>query len=195
MTTNTGTTPKLTELSTATGYKTSAEYSALSPTSKSAVDTYMVQYDQLLAKRAALETEKRTLINQGNLSTAQTARLAEIDSELNKISSDVEALKSHTTDSLSTEDVARTAAKQELATQVIATVPPPPPGAYKIVHGIVQKGDIISYMKFTQHLNPYGRKRQCDTDLENLVAVINKDFNNQAGEYKEIVKEITYTVM
>ncbi|MCI4436605.1 MAG: hypothetical protein JHC33_07325 [Ignisphaera sp.] len=180
-------------LTTATGFKSSPEYTSLSPSSKATVDSYLAQHDKLLLKRSTLEAEKRRIQFQSNLTETQKSRIAAIDAELNDIASNTEELKKQTDDNLSTEDVARAATKQGLATQVIATVPPPPVGAYKIIHGIVQKGDLVSYMKFTQHLNPYGRKRQCDTDLENLMAVINKDFNNQVGEYEDLVKEITST--
>lgn len=186
---------KITGMAASTGYKSSPDYTALSPSGKTTVDSYLTKHDALMTKRAALDSEKHALLAQGSsLTQAQKDRLVAIDTELNQISSDIEDLKKQTTDSLSTEDVARDATKKELVTQVVATVPAPPKGSYTVVHGIVQKGDLISYMKFTQHLNPYGRKRQCDTDLENLVSIINKSFNNQVGEYQEIVQEITYTV-
>jgi hypothetical protein len=186
---------KLKGLVAATGFTSSKHYTTLSPSGKVTVDSYLSKYDTLMAKRATLDAEKHALLSQGNsLTQGQKDRLTSIDTELNQISSDIEDLKGQTTDSLSTEDIARDATKKELATQVIATVPAPPKDSYTVVHGIPQKGDIITYMKFTQHLNPYGRKRQCDTDLENLVSIINKSFNNQIGEYQEIVQEITYTV-
>jgi len=164
----------------------------LSSANQTLVTNATVQQQALLAERAALDAERLSIVRQSPLTAAQTTRVAEIDNRLNQISISSAALTATPTDNtLPVEDLTKTAAKAELAKQVTLTVPSPPKGSYTIVHGNVQKGDLISYMKFTQYLNPYGRKRQCDIDLENLMIVINKDMNNQIAEYKELAKEIT----
>ena len=35
---------------------------------------------------------------------------------------------------------------------------------------------------------------QCDSDLENLMSIVNKDLNNAIGENQELVKKIAETV-
>ena len=166
---------------------------SLSSAQQAALDNFVKQQQALLAERAKLETERLTLDKQaGSLSTAQKTRLTEINSRLDQISAESLALtKQEETAALPDKNAAvKQAAKETLVQQVTAAIPPPPKGSYNIVHTAVAAGDIISYIKFTQHLNPYGRKRQCDSDLENLMAVINKDINNKLAEHKQTALEI-----
>jgi nicotinate-nucleotide pyrophosphorylase len=169
--------------------------SDLSPSQQAQLDAHTAKHKELLAKKALLDAEFLSLVSQTNNTAAQQARVAAINNELVEISIELKSLTGlKEADSLPADTIVKDAAKQDLVKEVIVKHPAPPPGALNIVHGQVQKNDIISYMTFTQYLNPYGRKRQCDIDLENLMSVINKDCNNQIAEYQDLAKEITYVV-
>jgi hypothetical protein len=157
------------------------------------LDTHTKNQQALLQKKAALDNELNSLIILGTLTSAQKARQAEINIELDQISVQMIVLTKES-ETISTDDTVRKAAKQDLYKQITATLAPPPPGAITIIHGTPAPDDMISYMKFTQYLNPYGRKRQCDSDLENLMAIVNKDLNNAIGENQELVKKIAETI-
>lgn len=49
---------------------------------------------------------------------------------------------------------------------------------------------ISEYIDVTVHLNPWGRMRQCDEDLKNLMATIGRDINHELGSWIEIGKRV-----
>lgn len=163
------------------------------PSNVQTLDTHAKNQQALLQKKATLDSEMTSLLILGTLTSAQRARQAEINIELDKISVQMVALTKES-ESISTDDAVKKAAKQDLFKQITAELAPPPPGSIAIIHGTPAPDDMISYMKFTQYLNPYGRKRQCDSDLENLMSIVNKDLNNAIGENQELVKKIAETV-
>ena len=154
--------------------------------------TFEQQHAALLTERANLEAERLLLVaNINNLTQAQKDRVIAINTRLDQIASEIALLvKADTLPNFPTDALARKAAKEDLANKVILTVPPPPKGAYQIIHSTPESGDLISYMKLTQHLNPYGRYRKCDIDLENIMSVLGKDFDNSIGEALEFVKKL-----
>jgi len=166
----------------------------LSPANQAVVDQYTAQHNTLIAQRDALETEKLSILTHTPMSVADQTRLNEINNSLAQIAMATVALidtpASEADVVLPTDQIALQAAREASVKQIIATIPPPPPGAYHIVHSKVMKGDMIGYMNATQYLNPYGRKRQCDTDLENIMSVINKDMNNHVAELNALTTKI-----
>lgn len=156
---------------------------------------HISKQEALLKEREALDKEQLTLMRIAEPSEEQKKRKADINDRLNQIAVEMQTLaqttQSETDDP--TKDPVKAIAKQELFKTIQSTLPPPDKGKFNVVHGNITPGDMISYMKFTQYLNPYGRKRQCDTDLENLMAVINKSVNNSMGEYKELAKKVVKT--
>lgn len=54
----------------------------------------------------------------------------------------------------------------------------------------IDPDNLVDYINATQHLNPWGRERQCDKDLKNLMMIINADMRNQMGKIVEIVKQL-----
>ncbi len=175
--------------------------SDFSPDQQAYLDSFEQTHKSLLEKKSSLDTELLKLLAESNISAEQKARLSELRTEIAQVSTELAATR---LDSIKAVDklpslsqvvnIIKDVVKQDSAKETILKIPPPPKGSVNIVHGTVQKNDMISYMKFTQYLNPYGRKRQCDIDLENLMAIINKDCNNQLAEYTKLSKEITSIV-
>ena len=144
-------------------------------------------------QRATLEAQKLTLNKQaGSLTASQQSLLTAINAQLDQIAVAAAALitKDEPTAAPDTDAAGKQAAKEELLKQVVVFIAPPPPGALNIVHSTVAANDMLSYMKFTQYLNPYGRKRQCDTDLENIMGVLSGDISNQLAEYIQLGKTV-----
>ena len=52
----------------------------------------------------------------------------------------------------------------------------------------LKEGDIVSYINATVFLNPWGRMRQCDDDLIDLMKHVGNDFNNELAEWIQIGK-------
>ena len=157
------------------------------------LDDINKQIQALMDQRSALDKQKLDLIKQtGSLTSTQQATLNDINNKIDQISVASAALITREeTITTSTDAIAKQAAKEALVTQIKLSIPPPPAGAINIVHSSVAAGDIISYIKFTQYLNPYGRRRQCDADLENLMAVIGKSADNELAEYTKHITDLT----
>ena len=66
----------------------------------------------------------------------------------------------------------------------------PTAGKLLQVHPKIEPGDLITYMTQTQHLNPYGRNRQCDTDLADLMGLIQGDHYAEIGANLEMIKNL-----
>lgn len=164
---------------------------SLSPAQQAQLVDFENKHKELLDKQATLKQEQLTLLQQSR-TAEQEARLNNITNEIIQIKSDLtELTKEISAVTLPTETIIKDTIKQDNVKEITAKQPPPPKGAVNIIHGHVKNNDIINYMNFTQYLNPYGRKRKCDEDLENLMSVINKDCNNQLAEYAKLTKEIS----
>lgn len=153
---------------------------------------YKIKHEALLKERSVLEYRRLEVNTRaGSLTKVEQDELANINHRMDQISAAIAELVREETKTIpDTELIAKQAAKQELFVKVQASIPPPPSGSYTIAHSAIAAGDVISYLKFTQYLNPYGRKRQCDTDLENLMSVIGKDVSNGLGELQKLITDI-----
>jgi len=92
--------------------------------------------------------------------------------------------------SISETAITNAAVKETLLKSILISTPLPSKGSVLIVHPVLDSANLIQYLTLTQHLNPYGRKRQCDTDLENLMSVINKDVSHSVGVVVETAKSL-----
>ena len=86
--------------------------------------------------------------------------------------------------------VVNSATIQEYTVKSIDRTPAPEKNIGEVRFVSVDDGDLVSYINATVHLNPWGRMRQCDEDLKNLMATIGRDINNELGEWIGIGKTI-----
>lgn len=152
--------------------------------------THEAAVHALMVKRAALEAEQLAL-HKLDTSDVNTARLAAITDELGRITRDLAALAHEVTPgtTAATESVERSATKEQAVAQAPPS-PPPPPGTVAVRNVEVKPDDIVTYMTLTQHLNPYGRKRQCDIDLENIVFGLDQVVNHEMYIHTERIKKL-----
>lgn len=74
------------------------------------------------------------------------------------------------------------------------TIPPSPslkPNTVEVKFIKIKDNDLVSFIDATVNLNPWGRMRQCDEDLKNLMGIIGKDINNEIGEWLEVTKQVS----
>ena len=67
---------------------------------------------------------------------------------------------------------------------------PVPKNNVEIRYASFDPNDLVSYINATQHLNPWGRMRQCDEDCKNLMTIINRSANHKLGEFKQLLEQI-----
>jgi hypothetical protein len=168
-----------------------------SPQVQAEIDAFAAQHKALLAQMSVLETELQQLRAERTPTDPQRSRMVELNSQINSLAIQLNQLKvqeSAVAAQINTPALVNAQTKKDLLQNILITTPLPPPGKVMIVHATIDNANLIDYMNITQHLNPYGRKRQCDTDLENLMAIINKDMNNSIAETLSIVKKLTKIV-
>ena len=91
-------------------------------------------------------------------------------------------------------DVGTATAKQNFAATTAATLPvPQADNVGEVRHVTVDQMDLLTYINLTQFINPWGRSRQCDEDLKNLLSFVNQDYNSEVGEWTEVGKRIAET--
>lgn len=91
--------------------------------------------------------------------------------------------------------VGTTIALQDFKTKTVATPTPLQNNQGSVKHVTVPAMDLVTYINLTQNLNPWGRERQCDLDLKDLVTYINQDINAELGEWQDVSKLLTEITM
>jgi hypothetical protein len=161
-----------------------------SPSAKKELEDFKVEHEALLKEHAVQESALLQLMSTVPI---DNTKIAEAKSKLDAVSqkiTDLTAQKSAFANSVDAEAISLSLQKQALIKSILAVVPKPEPGKLAIVHPSLNAAAILDYMTFTQHLNPYGRKRQCDKDLENLLAIIALDVSDAYIGYVQAVKAI-----
>ncbi|MCI4436179.1 MAG: hypothetical protein JHC33_05135 [Ignisphaera sp.] len=161
-----------------------------SPAAQAELDRYKIEHDKLIQKHAAQEAVLLRLLS---ASPQDTTKITETKSKIAEISREIAqktAEESQHAASLNTDSISAAAQRQALIKTILAVTPKPSAGNVAIVHPSINSAAILDYMTFTQHLNPYGRKRQCDRDLENILALIANDLGDQFVNYVRAVKAI-----
>lgn len=168
--------------------------SSYPPAIQAEIDKFEKEQSRLLKERARLDSIFSRLSSKQNPTDADKAQIADIQTQIFNIITQLEKNKmaeSEIIHSVIPEGILLAAQKQELLKTILITTDKPAPGMLSIVHPTISPADVISYMTLTQHLNPYGRKRQCDTDLENLMAIINIELLNAMGDNNDLNKKIS----
>ena len=164
-----------------------------SPQVQAELAIFTKQQTDLMAKKAPLDAERLQLQAKQNQTDADRARILELNTQISSISASINIIRAQESTvvaSISGTDIVNSLAKNQLLKNILITTPLPSPGNLLHVQPAINNANLILYMTLTQHLNPYGRKRQCDTDLENLMAVINKDINNAVGVNIEAIQNL-----
>ena len=165
-----------------------------SPAVQAELDAYARQKAVLLTQQAAQESIITMLSIQTSLSPADQRAYANAISSKANIALQMQSLllqESSVVASIQPSAVATVQQKQNLVSNQVSTTPLPTPGNLTLIHPAVDPNDLITYMSYTQHLNPYGRQRQCDIDLQNLMALVNQDANAIVGENIDLVSKLT----
>ena len=155
---------------------------------------------ELMGTKAPLDAERLRLLGLPNSqkTDAIKARIADLDKQIATINTQLDDNSKAQSTALGTtpEKLAAAQTKQALLKTVLEKVGTPPPGMLSLIQpsAAVKSADLMTYMTLTQHLNPYGRKRQCDTDLENLMSILNKELLNSLGDSKVLSQAITSLV-
>jgi hypothetical protein len=168
-----------------------------SPEVQAEIAAFEAQHSSLLGQRAILDRELQQLLSSRNQTDEQRARIAQIQNETSSIAIQINQLaiqESAIAQSIPVDDINNAQVKKLLLQEILITTPLPPVGKVSIITTTIDPSNLIQYMTLTQHLNPYGRKRQCDTDLENLMSIINKDVNGSIAIHKETIKNSTKIV-
>jgi hypothetical protein len=55
----------------------------------------------------------------------------------------------------------------------------------------IDPSNLLDYINATQHLNPWGRERQCDKDLKDLLLHVNADMRNQLGKIVDLKNKLS----
>ena len=167
---------------------------ANSPEVQAELNQYAKQHKELLDKQAQQESVVRRLTAKPQpLSSEDQQTLAAAQSQLVINSGEMSGLVLKESAAVSKIDPATLAAassRQALINTIIVKDVLPKPGKVSLVHPSLDPADLVSYMLYTQHLNPYGRQRQCDIDLQNAIALINGDVNASVGVYIEVGKSL-----
>lgn len=171
-----------------------------SPQVQAEIDAFAAQHKALLAQMSVAETELQQLRAERAPTDPQRARMVELDSQINSLAIQLNQLKaqeSKVAAQIDASAIVNAQSKQTSLKTILIANPSllPPTGKINIIQATTDPANLIDYMSQTQHLNPYGRKRQCDTDLENLMSVINKDMNNSVAETIAIVKKLAKIVL
>jgi hypothetical protein len=81
--------------------------------------------------------------------------------------------------------------QQQAMVEQLAKIPTPEKNNVgQIRYTEIDPDNLVDYINATQHLNPWGRERQCDKDLKNLMLIINGDMRHQMGKIQETVKQL-----
>lgn len=184
-------TPQANTLSSANAPAVQSELAAFSKRQAELL-TQMAPLDAELLRLNALPASQQTDITKARISDLNK-QIATIKTQMsaNNVAESAAAQSSVPTDQL-----ANATAKQALLSTILETVEKPTPGLLSIIpsSAAVKPADLITYMTLTQHLNPYGRKRQCDTDLENLMLILNKEMLNAIGDNNVLNGAVTSLV-
>ncbi len=169
--------------------------SSTSPTIQAELDSFTSQITSLMNQKAIIDTQAQQLLympsNQRTLEDNIT--LSNLQTQSAAISANITELKqkeSIASAAFPVSGIVNKTVQETIQPATIANVPTPKSGTVAVTHQVVQDDDLISYMALTQHLNPYGRKRQCDSDLEDLMVVINKYINIDRGKVKQQLSNI-----
>jgi len=164
-----------------------------SQTTAKNLNSFQTRQKELLDARASLDKEDNLLAaREPNLSETESkrrkaiaARIAEIQVEMDTLAKAETAIK---TETAASSDVLKKAALEDISTSItkqIAQLPKQEPGTVTIAHPEISLKNIVAYITVTQHLNPYGRERQCDLDLIKIVGQLGLDVNSQVAEWIE----------
>ena len=175
--------------------------SATSAATQAQLDVFAKKQSEFFAQKAPLDAERMRLqaLTNAQKTDEVRARISELDKQIATINTQlsVNSLAKSEVGSTTPDQIAAAKTKQTLLSSILETVPPPAPGLLSIIFpssAAVKSADLMTYMTLTQHLNPYGRKRQCDTDLENLMGILNKDLLNSLGDNKSLFDALTALV-
>jgi len=166
-----------------------------SPSVQNELDAYAQQKATLLTQQAAQQSIITTLslkpqplsVDDQKVYSAALSAKAGIALQMQNLL----LQESATVASIQPNAIAAVQQKQVLVANQISTTPLPQQGNLTLIHPAVDFNDIITYMSYTQHLNPYGRQRQCDIDLQNLMGLINQDVNAAVGDYQALISSLT----
>lgn len=158
---------------------------SLSAAEQQALDNYARIHKTLTEERVLLDTELIRLNTIPSPTTEQNDRKIVITNRISQITIALADLaKKEDTSVVSDRDLVLEQARQDLFNKITETLPAPPTGTFVIIHPSTDQNNLMEYMKFTQHLNPYGRKRQCDTDLENILLLLDSNLKATIAEKK-----------
>ena len=168
-----------------------------SPTVQAELAKFKAEHDALITKHATQESVLLGLLSKTPpLTPSDNTKISETKLTLTNISQEIAALtarESQYAASIDSDSISSAAQRQALIKSLIVTTPNPKPGELAVIHPAVNSAALLDYMTFTQHLNPYGRKRQCDRDLENLLSIIANDLGEKFGDYTKAVSAIKKT--
>lgn len=162
--------------------------SATSAATQAQLDIFSKKQAELFAQKAPLDAERMRLqaLTSAQKTDEVRARISDLDKQIATINTQLatNSLAESVVSGATPDQIATAKTKQALLSTVLEKVSPPAPGLLSIIYpsAAVKSADLMTYMTLTQHLNPYGRKRQCDTDLENLMGILNKDLLNSLGD-------------
>ncbi len=166
-----------------------------SPQVQNELNAYAQQKAVLLTQQAAQQSIITTLsLKPQPLSVDDQRAYANALSTKASIALQMQSLllqESQTVASIQPNDVSISQQKQTLVSNQVSTTPLPQPGNLTLIHPAIDFNDLITYMSYTQHLNPYGRQRQCDIDLQNLMGLINQDVNAVVGDNNALISSLT----
>lgn len=156
------------------------------------LDSFKTEHAALIQSHAVQESALSGLLSRN---PQDAARINETRAELTLIEQKLVELttkESEVAGALNVEGISLAAQRQNLISIVSTSLPTPTDGNLHMIpiHAAINPANLLDYMTFTQHLNPYGRKRQCDKDLENILAIIANDLGETFKTYKEAAKSI-----